>query len=260
MKGTTMMICLFAVATQAQTKWKYLQNGLEISEYKVSQKSIYDNSTITILKIDPEKYSFLLFNEQMKTVEQTAKENNLVATINAGMFQRNYKNMGYMKNYENYNNPMRNKDKAILAFNRKDDSVPRVQIIDTEHQDWNELKTKYHSYAQSIRMIDLKQKNVWSLQDKMWSVACIAMDRKGNVLLIHCRSPYKMHDFINIMLQSPYNIRNMMYLEGGPEASLYIETDIAIQRRVGSYETSFREDNANNSYWYIPNTIGIRKR
>jgi len=256
-KSIIIIAILFSVEIPV---WKKLGTGLHLSEYKIKKTSQYGNSTITVLKIDPEVYNINLFNTDMLTVEQCADINQQVATINAGMFKHNGQNVGYMRHYSDFNNPMLNKDNAILAFNRIDDSVPRVQIIDRKLQDWNELKTKYHSFTQSIRMVDKQGNNRWTLQDKMWSVACVAIDKEGNLLFIHCRSPYKMYDFINIMMSSEYNIENMMYLEGGPEASLFVKTDTAIIRRIGSYETGFQENNINKSYWGLPNIIGISRR
>jgi len=251
---------LLSVILTPQIEWKQLADGLEITEYKSPIKSAYDDSKITVLKINPKVYKFNLYSyKDRSTAEQFASKHSQVATINAGMYQSNGTNCGYMKDYDVYNNPKMNKDRAILAFNSIDDSVPPIQIIDTEFQDWNELKTKYHSFTQSIRMVDLNGKNKWSVQDKMWSIACIAMDKDGNILFIHSRSPYRVSVFIDIMLAAPFNIKNMMYLEGGPEASLFVAADKTIYRKVGSYETNFIENNDNLFYWKIPNVIGISK-
>ena len=88
-------------------------------------------------------------------------------------------------------------------------------------------------------------------------MSCIAIDGSGNVLFIMTRSPYSVHDFIDILLKLPINIHNTMYLEGGPEASLYLNHKNLEIKEFGSYETGFMENNSNNSFWAIPNVIGI---
>jgi len=51
-----------------------------------------------------------------------------------------------------------------------------------------------------------------------------------------------------------------MYVEGGPEASLYIsDKDVQIEK-MGSYETGFTEHNKNAVFWPVPNVIGIKKK
>ena len=70
----------------------------------------------------------------------------------------------------------------------------------------------------------------------------------------------KNYDFINILLESSLNIYNLMYLEGGPEASFYLNHNGLKVEKMGSYETGFREDDSNNEFWSIPNVIGITKK
>ena len=69
-------------------------------------------------------------------------------------------------------------------------------------------------------MISLKGSNVWKQSEKIYSIAAVAMDKDDNVLFIHSRSPFSVHDFNHILLKLPLNIKNAMYVEGGPEATL----------------------------------------
>ena len=177
------------------------------------------------------------------------------------MYMRDHKtNLGYMKNYDHINNERVNKDNTIVAFNRKNDSVPEFQIIDRQCQDWDALKAQYHSFTQSIRMMDCNQRNKWSQQNKKWSMVVIGKDKQGNALFIFVRSPYTVHDFIDILSDAPLDIYNLMYLEGGPEASFYINHNGTEIKKMGSYETGFNEYDDNNEYWKIPNIIGITKK
>lgn len=237
-----------------------------LCEYVSPKKSILGNHKLTVLKINPEVYNFKLFSakqkgEQTRTAKGWAEDKKLIAVINAGMYRMDHAtNLGYMKDYSFTNNPKLNKDNTIVAFNRKDKSVPNFQIIDKNCQNWEVLKNKYHSFTQSIRMIDCKQKNKWSQQDKKWSMVAIGKDKKGNALFIISRSPYTVHDFINIVLNGPFDIYNLMYLEGGPEASFYLKHPKKQISIFGSYETGFNENDNNSSFWKIPNVIGIVKK
>jgi uncharacterized protein YigE (DUF2233 family) len=246
--------------------WKKIDTGLYSGEITPLLKSDFGDSKINVLKIDPELYSFDLISAKEKkiankTADKWAELDGLLAAINAGMYQSDYKtNVGFMKDYEFFNNPRMNKDNTVVAFNRKDDSVPEFQIIDLQTQDWDVLKDKYNSFTQGIRMIDSNQKNRWSQQDKKWSIASIGMNKKGDALFLFSRSPYSVHDFNNILLNSGLDIYNAMYLEGGPEASFYLNHQGSEIKKFGSYETGFNENDSNSSYWKIPNIIGISKK
>lgn len=231
---------------------------LEVIYYDSPIKSSHGNSVITIVKMNPKHFTFDIVGGKFQTAEQWSKEG-YVAVINPGMYDVNFKNLGYMMNYSVAYNSKLNKDNAILALNPKDNSIPTAQIIDLKHQDWSVLKHKYHSYTQSIRMVDINGYNRWALRESKWSLAVVAIDKQGNLLFIHSRSPYQVNVFINILLDSPFNIKNMMYLEGGPEASLYVNYNGTLVKQFGSYETDFNENNYNNHFWRIPNVIGVKQ-
>ena len=271
-KAIIIIVSLFYalnIAAQQNSKaiqWENLDTGLDFTEYKSPKKSILGDHIITILKINPNNYDFNLFSAKQKeehprTAKEWSKSKDLVAVINAGMYRMDHAtNLGYMKHYNFTNNSRENKDNTIVAFNRTDASVPQFQIIDKNCQNWDTLKTKYNSFSQSIRMVDCNQKNKWSQQNKKWSMVAIGKDKDGNALFIISRSPYTVHDFIDIVLQAPLKLYNLMYLEGGPEASFYLNHPKKELSVVGSYETGFNENDENIAFWKIPNVIGITKK
>src|ERR1041385_6486490 len=153
-----------------------------------------------------------------------------------------------MKNYDFINNGKLGSDNSIVAFNRKDKSVPEFQIIDRECENWERLQTHYNTFSQGIRMIDCDRNNKWAQQDKKWSTVCIGEDKQGNALFIFSRSPYSVHDFIEILLKLPIDIQNTQYLEGGPEASFYLSDNKTVVEKFGSFETGFNENNDNDRF------------
>ena len=252
---------------ELQINWKEIDKGLYFTEIHPKKKSIIGNSKISVLKIDPKYYKFNLIsskenNEKNKTAKEWAESKGLLAAINAGMYRGDYQtNTGFMKSYDFVNNnKLENDYNAIVAFNRKDKAFPEFQIIDLKCQSWDEMKDKYNSYVQGIRMIDCNQNNVWSQQNKKWSISAIGKDKDGNALFIFTRSPYSVYDFNNILLESPLNIYNAMYLEGGPEASFYLNHNKIEIEKFGSYETDFYESDENKQSLKIPNIIGITKK
>lgn len=246
--------------------WTELEEGLSYGTYKAALKSIYNDQMVNILKIDPERFQLKMITsketgEANKTAKGWAKEKKLLAAFNAGMYLSDHKtNRGFMVNHGYTNNSQVNSDNTILAFDLKKEELPKAQIIDRKCQDWETLKEQYHCMTQSIRMVDCQQKNRWSRQAKMWSMVVVATDMEGNILFIFCRSPYTVHNFINLQLKAPLNIYNMMYLEGGPEASFYLNHPKKTVERFGSYETDFITNDNNEEFWEIPNVIGVVRR
>jgi len=265
--------CLFAVGlfllsgsdvvlTGETIPWKEADEGLLVADFE----STFENNTfaITIVKIDPGYYTFNLFcateyGKEKLTAREWCSKRQLLAAVNAGMFQADgLTSVGFLKNLDHVNNPRLNKSNTILALNPKEGGLPEVRIIDRECQDFNELRQKYQSFVQSIRMISCNGQNVWSRQNAKWSTLAIGMDDAGNVLFLFTRTPHSVHDFIEILLSLPLSLKSAMYLEGGPQASLYLSTPKMTLERNGVWEGL--EENPFQFALPIPNVIGITRK
>ena len=267
---SSILICLTLVSSDGMSKnspWRKVDDGLFLAQFDPFYEVPVKGSKIIILKINPTYYSFkLLCASELGKIRLTPKEwckkYNLVAAINAGMYQKDgLTNVGYMKNYSHLNNPRLNSTyKAVLAFNRMDFTVREVQIIDLKCQDFEKLKPKYQTFIQSIRMIGCNQENVWSQQDRRWSLAVLGVDKEGSVLFIFSEAPYSGYDFNNILLSLPLPIFNATYLEGGPEASLYLSATGIELEKVGIYGTGLNGSVVRSGAYPIPNVIGIVKK
>jgi hypothetical protein len=257
-------ILLVCGAARAQTDpWQQLDAGLFLAELDAPQKSEFGDSKITIVRIDPARYVFKLLSasehdREVLTAREWCRRHTLIAAVNAGMYQKDgITAVGYMKNFHHVNNPRLNKNNSILAFNAVDSSVPEVQLIDRECQDFSSFKAKYRSFVQGIRMISCDRRNVWSPQPDKWSIVAVGMDKSGQVLFIHSRSPYTVHDFIEMLLALPISIHNAMYLEGGPQASLYLSLGKTEVEKYGMLESALNDNSVLQVVFPIPNVIGV---
>jgi uncharacterized protein YigE (DUF2233 family) len=246
--------------------WKKIDEGLYVGEFAFPGKSKLNASGITIVKIDPKGYSFkLLCASERDKIKMTPKKwcqkHGLITATNAGMYQEDgIRNVGYMKNFHHINNPRLNVVyKAVLAFNPIEPTLPEVQIIDLKCQDFEKLRFKYQTLVQNIRMISCQQENVWSKQDKMWSMAVFGIDQNGNALFIFTKTPCSGYEFANILLSIPISIHNAMYLEGGQEASLYFSANDVEFERIG-FPASLNENDHISVARPVPNVIGIVKK
>lgn len=263
-------LCISATSSRQETiSWLHLETGLDYASMASPVKSSHGDSKIDVLRIDPDYFSFeLQCMEQKKTgnkkIDQICKENNLLAALNAGMFklEGNFQTCtGYMKNGSYVNNPTLNPSyKTVFAFNPKDTSKPKATLVDLTCEDWAAAKSTYTSFSQGIRMVNCEGKATWQASEKKWSMVLLGEDAAGNILFIFCRSPYKVLDYTNILLNTDLHIKRLMYLEGGPEASFYLNHPKQSVQKMGSYETAFNENDNNTVYWELPNVIGIKRK
>ncbi len=267
---SALLLCMSATNRKQQIiAWKNLEAGLDYALFEAPTKSSCADSKIDVLRINPKYFSFeLQCMEQKKSnnkkIDQICKENNLIAAINAGMFklEGNFQTCtGYMKKGAYVNNASMNSAyKNVFVCNPKDTNKAGAAIVDITCQDWAQAKANYTTCSQGIRMVNCDRKATWQASEKKWSMVLIGEDSLQNILFIFCRSPYKVLDFTNMLLQSELKIKRIMYLEGGPEASFYVNHTALSVQKMGSYETGFNENDNNSVYWEIPNIIGIKRK
>jgi len=261
------MLLLFCAAVAADTEWRELEPGLELGEFVSPVAARSGDSRIRVVRADPARWECVLLNTSapgegaLHTAREWCERHDCAAAINASMYQTDYwRSVSLMRTRGHVNSAYISKDNTILAFDRLDDTVPPLQIIDRTCQDFPELAKRYGSLVQSIRMISCRGNNVWEQQKRRYSTAAVAVDEAGRLLMIHCRSPYTTHDFIDILLALPLDIVNAMYVEGGPESQLFVDAGGEEREFVGSFESGFVESELNRRAWPIPNVVALRAR
>lgn len=250
--------------------WRSLEPGLDLGVLNSPRPSSSGDSKISALRIDPRRFSLRLLNAsgpgqgKSLTAREWSRRNGLVAAINASMYHEDHRtSVALMRTRGHVNNPRLTRHQTVLAFDRRSAEVPPVRLIDRECDDFNTWKGRYVSFVQSIRMISCKGENVWEPGGREWSIAAVGVDHGGRILFLHSRSPYTPHDFIDILLALPLDLAGAMYVEGGPEAQLYVAKGGSGGRDlelVGSRGTSLFDGGDNEQAWPVPNVLGVVRR
>lgn len=265
------LIVILALAVfhpaNARGDWKTLEEGLELGIFTSPQPAETGDSIIRILRINLHFFGLKLLNASASkdgrplSAREWSERHQLQAAINASMYQEDLKtSVSLMWTRGHINNPRLSKDKAILAFNPKNPTDAPVRIIDRQCDSFHELMERYWTLIQSIRMISCRGTNVWQEQSKQWSTAVLALDRTGKVLFIHVKSPYNPHTLIQILQSLPLSIERAMYLEGGPQAQLFIRSGGHHWDFFGRYTGTFASTAPPRYSHPIPNIIGVFRK
>jgi len=279
-KNTTTLLCFILMAhlSSAQAavdssyfgknpyEWDTLADGLLYCVVDAPQKSILGDSKITIVRITPAKMEFSLLTAteygRPRSVCEWADTFDLNVVLNAGMYElsNGLINRGFMKNYGHHNNALlRENYNSMIALNAKDSNAHDFCIIDLQCDPWHTVKNDYHCYAQGLRMIDCNGTGMgWNKRYQSCSMMVAATDALGNIYYIYSRSPYTHNEMIRFMIGMPYGLTNAIYIEGGPETSLYIRTGNRVVEKVGSYVSNTYATDNNMTFWALPNVIGMK--
>ncbi len=254
-----LLCALLLVAATARADWQALAPGLDLGVFDGPPTDVGDGK-IRVLRIDPARYDLALMNASApgegsaRTAKEWAKRAGAVAAINASMFRDDRRtSVSLMRTRAHVNNPRLSKDRTMLAF---DGAPSPPALLDRDCDDFDGAAVRYGTLVQSIRMVGCKRTVAWKRQpDKRWSTAAIGVDDRGRVLFIHARSPWPVHDLAARLLALPIGLARAMYVEGGPEATLYIHAGKREEELVGSFETGFWENDGNTEAWALPNVV-----
>jgi hypothetical protein len=256
-----------AAAAPPDQAWSQLEPGLDLGLFPSPRPSSTGDSVIRVLRIDPERFELRLLNasatkdRRRLTAKQWCERFGCIAAINASMFQADFStSTSLMRTAEHVNNPRLTRDRAIFAFGRLSKDVPPVLMIDRDCDDLDALSGKYGTLIQSIRMLSCTGKNVWTQQPQRWSTAAVGTDRKGRILFIHVRSPFTTHDLVNILMELPLEVARAMYVEGGPEAQLFVGAGGRSEEFVGMYDIPFYDSDSGDRARPVPNVIAVSRK
>jgi hypothetical protein len=248
--------------------WRSLGPGAEYAAVPLLPKpAIGDGGVLHVVRVDPTLASIRArvaaqLGGRPRTAREWCDEPQIVAAINAGMYDRDLStHIGFLRVGNRIESGRWvSKYSSILLLGARHPNLPVATIRDLAPAARAADFDDYDSVVQNLRLIREPAINVWTQSARRWSEAAIAVDRQGRILLLFCRSPFTMHDFNALLTALPLGVVRAMHAEGGPEASLSvhgpgIELDLA-----GSYETGFNAGDDNGGQWPLPNVVTVSVR
>lgn len=251
--------------------WQELSKGLYYCEVEAPEPSAkIDSAKISILKIEPYLFEFEFltateYENRARTAPEWSQEFGFQIIANAGMYSpnKNQTSRGYLKNKDHINNsrvlPHYN---AVIALHPKDTTLTPARIFDLTCTSFPKLKTQYQSFVQGMRMIDCEGIPLaWDKNpDQLCSMILASNDSVGNFYFFFTRAPFAHRQMISFLLGFQLNLRETIYLEGGPESSLYIKSTNQTIERHGTYVSKTWEKTDNSEFWKLPNVIAIKPK
>jgi hypothetical protein len=254
--------------------WNSVIPGLDFCETMAPRKSEINDSKITLFRVNPDYFDFRLlmatehYNKPLN-VKDWADSFDLNIVFNAGMYDLSKKlySKGFLKGEKHINQEKIHPNyKTMIAFNPKDTLDKKFTISDLECDSFNQIKNKYSCLAQGLRMLDCNSKPIaWNKRKQYCSQLISTIDEFGNVYLIFVRSPYLHNEMIQFMQDMKLNLYNAIYLEGGPQTSLYVNIqkdgkEIFHLEKIGSYVSETYATDKNDYFWKLPNVIGLKNK
>ncbi len=221
----------------------------------------------TIVRVDLRRYAFRFLSEghegSRRPLPDWLREQQLTGGINAGMFLPSGRSCGYLRARGEVRSDRRpSRFDAVIGFDPRAASTAAFGVGGTGcTRDLAGLERDYDSVLQGARMmVDCEGRPQTTWRTRRYSAALLGADREGRAVLIHVRTPYRMQVLAQMLAAPALGIRGLVYMEGGPEASLIVEAPGVRVRELGSYEDGFHEADDVRAFWDLPNIVAFAPR
>jgi hypothetical protein len=213
---------------------------------------------ITLVRVAPDRFRLVLRTALVdggaRPAPAWADAFRLVGVINASMFQPDLRSIGLLVTGKVENNPRDNpKLGAYFAFDPVDAADPPWTLLGRgcPEDDPAALRARYRTVVQNYRMLDCDGRAVDWKDDKEHSAAAVGIDKDGRAVLVLSPVPHRVAEHSRLLAAPALGLRRLMYVEGGPEASLYVRAGGTTVSEMGRLDVGF------SAFWSIPNVIGV---
>ncbi len=247
----------------AGNPWTALAAGLDLGRFTLDGPG-FPGAQVHVLRIDPRRWELTIHGlPSGESVGYTAREwsrrEGLVAAINAGMYQADYRtHTGYMIVDGRVLSRGRNGYLSAAAFGPVDPKDPPFRVFDLDDDPLASVLPRYRRVVQNLRLVKRPGENRWSPLERRWSEAALGEDREGRALFILCAAPLPLDQLIDAVLALPLGLVAAQHLEGGSQAQLFVSAAGQSIELVGGHEGTFPDPG--RPAWPIPNVIGVRPR
>lgn len=248
-------------ASSSAINWQNLDCGLDYAD--VFQEGA--DLEISILKIDPRFYEFTLESigktgGKPKTLGQWTTELGLDAAINASMYLPDgVTSTGYMRDESYINNPVFAKRfGAFFLSSPKLPNLPGAVIVDRDTPGWQKQIENYATVIQNYRMTNSNRRILWAPGGPLYSISAVGQTGAGKILFLHSRKPVDAYHFVEEILKLPLDATTIMYVEGGAQAGLAINTPRLKKILAQPHAKSLLVTGNLNAV--LPNIIAVRRR
>lgn len=221
---------------------------------------------LTVVRVDLRRYRIAVLSSvrdgPARTLDRWVHDHHLAGGINAGMFLPNRRPVATLVDRGEVlsdRNPGRfdgivgwdpHRDASPIGVGGQGCPVGREGILG-----------QYASAVQGFRMmIDCRGRAVPWPAHRRYSAAAFGRDERGRAVFLHTRTPYRMDVLNQMLVDLDLGIRGLVYMEGGPEASLVVREAPHEVTAIGSYEDGFWENDDNDRLWELPSVIGFARR
>jgi hypothetical protein len=217
----------------------------------------------TIVRFDLRRYRLTILTASdgpARTLRAWVRDFHLAGGINAGMFLPSGRPVGFVQLAGRVLSARRaGNHRGLLAFDPLGGDTP-VAVGGHECGTLEGLSQRYGSLLQGRELLVDCHGRAVDWRTRRYSAAALGTDDAGRAVLVHVRTPYRMQQLARMLAGLDLGLRGLVYMEGGPEASIVVHAEGQHAEEMGSWEDGFHEADDLHEQWDLPNVVGLAPR
>jgi len=216
---------------------------------------------ITLLRIDPSNFELQLLTQQRhgqrRRPEEWIEDFDLVAVINASMFQPNGRSTAMLVDDELINNGYEHPAyEGYFAFGPRGEGVaPFVSTgRDCAGFDLARLRSDYRYIVQNYRLLNCETAAIRWRDRRNYSIAALGHDADGMIVWIHGAAGQSASELSAWLSDPTLRLKSALFAEGGSQAALVLDAAGRRVKRLGHHEMASPPARSRP----LPNVLGIR--
>lgn len=195
-----------------------------------TQSSDADDGVVTLVRFDMSRFRLRLLaagsadTSTWRSLPEWARDEGLVAAINAAMFEPDGRASGLMVTGGVERSPDVERFGGVLAFDPRSSSDAAFSMTgrDCDGGEVASLRARYDSVVTNLRLLGCDGEPIAWVDERRYSSAAFGLDRDGRFVLIHARTPYRMRDLSRWLADPSLGLTQVHYVEGGPKATVLV--------------------------------------
>ncbi len=221
---------IVAVGAGAQG-WSEVAPGVEAARFDVGEMRAAEDGDLVVVRVDPREARLTVLTAQTvgddedRSARRWAEDFGLLVVANSGMYQADRRtHVGFMQVDGEVLNRFANDYLSAAAFDPVDpETDPPFRIFDLDETPLSEVKARYRTVVQNLRLIKRGRENRWEPTGDSWREVALGEDASGRLLLMSCDARLTMHRFNEIVLRLPLGLQCAQHLEGRYQAHLWLD-------------------------------------
>lgn len=261
------------LVTAAALQWvavAWVAEGQDAPGITVEQRTLPRASEVgvgdrvaTIVRFDLRRYRLTILTASdgpARTLRAWVRDFHLVGGINAGMFLPSGRPVGFVQLMGRSLSTRRaGNHRGVLAFDPLSGDSP-IAVGGHDCGSLESLGQRYGSLLQGRELLVDCHGHAVDWRTRRYSSAALGTDDAGRAVLVHVRTPYRMQHLARMLAGLDLGLRGLVYMEGGPEASIVVHGEGRSVEAMGSWEDGFHEADDLHEQWDLPNVVGLVAR